>query len=376
MEHSEDVRTLLVAVLGLSLLAVGCSRSDDPGGGPTVVGFLLVGESDDLGYNQAIWEGSLVLARAFPEVRVVRRTQVPETEAAGQAMEDLIAEGATIVFATSFGYRDQAYQVAARHPDVVVLQQGNVEGTPGLPNFGTYWGAVYEPVYAAGIVAGAATRTGRLGFVAAFPVTPVFNNVNAFLLGARSVRPDATVHVALTGSWCDPEQQLAAARRLLAARVDVLTQHQDCTRTVLEEAERAHVASVGYHADGSEAAPRGYLVGAVWSWGDTLVDILRTIRHGTFTGSRYDGDYRGGLAHGDNPFVLSELSDLVSPGTRAAVSRAEERMRAGWSPFTGPLADRHGTVRVQAGQVPTQAEVDRMDYLLEGVVGALAGSPA
>ena len=369
------MRRLVLALLCAALLAAGCGNSGSSAGRPTTIGFVFVGAADDLGYNQAIWEGSEALARAFPDVQVLRRANVPETAAAGKAMDDLIAQGASVVFATSYGYRDQAYAVAKRHPEVIVLHQGGLEGTPALDNFGTYWGAVYEPVYEAGIVAGAATRTGRLGFVAAFPVTPVFNNVNAFLLGARSVRPDATVQLAMTGSWCDPPAQLAAARRLIAAGVDVLTQHQDCTRTVLQEAERAGIKSIGYHSDGSEAAPRGYLVGAVWSWGDTLIDIVRTIRHGDFVRSTYNGDYRGGLAHGDNPFVLSELSTLVTPATRALVQRAENRMRDGWSPYTGPLRDRHGVLRVPAGQSPTADEVGHMDYLVEGVVGAVPGSP-
>lgn len=362
-----------VAAVGLVLTACG---GGTPAAAPTTVGFVFVGDRDDLGYNQAIWEGSLALARAFPDLRVERRADVPETAAAERAMQQLVDRGATIVFATSYGYRDSSYAVARRNPGVVVLQQGNLEGPAALPNYGTYFGRVYEPVYEAGIVAGRSSRTGRLGFVAAFPVAPVLNNVNAFLLGARSVRRDATVQLALTGSWCDPPRQRAAARRLLAAGADVLTQHQDCTRAVLEEAERAGAFSVGYHSDGSEVAPRGYLVGAVWSWRDTLVDIVRTIRHGDFAGSRYDGDHRGGLAAGNNPFVLSELSDLVPAGTRALVVRAEQRMRAGWSPFTGPLRDRHGVLRVPAGRSATTEEIDRMDYLLPGVLGDVPGSAA
>ena len=369
------MRTMALLALALTLLATGCAE-DASAPRPTTVGFVFVGERADLGYNQAIWEGSLALARAFPDLRVVRRSGVPETSAAEQAMEQLVADGASIVFATSYGYRDRSFAVAQRHPDVVVLQQGNLEAPDALPNYGTYWGRVYEPVYQAGIVAGASSRTGRLGFVAAFPVAPVFNNVNAFMLGARTVRRDATVHVVMTGSWCDPVAQRSAARRLIGLGVDVLTQHQDCTRTVLEEAERAGVRSVGYHSDGSEAAPRGYLVGAVWSWGDTLVDIVRTVRHGDFTGSRYDGDHRGGLATDNNPFVLSELSALAPTRTRALVARAEQRMRDGWSPFTGPLRDRHGVLRVPAGAVPTAEDVDRMDWLLPGVVGSFPGSPA
>jgi simple sugar transport system substrate-binding protein/basic membrane protein A len=334
------------------------------------VGFVFIADQHDLGYTQAIWEASEALARALPDIKVLRTPNIPESgTAAENAMEALIRRGATVVFATSYGYLDAAYRVARRHPDVIVLHQGGIEKTPKLANFGTYWGTIEEPVYLAGIVAGAATKTGRLGFVAAFPIPAVLNNVNAFLLGARVARPDATEYVRFTGRWCDPKAQRRAARELLAEGVDVLTQHQDCTRTILQAAEQSGIYSVGYHSDGSEVAPRGYLVGSVWNWSDVLVDIVRTIRRGAFEGSQYNDDFRGGLATGDNPFVLSEMSDLVSQDTRDLVAEAEARMQSGWSPFTGPIVDQAGRVRQREGVTPKRSEIDTMDYLIEGVIG-------
>ena len=44
-------------------------------------------------------------------------------------------------------------KVAAAHPDVVVVQQGNVISGTVPPNAGTYFGTVYEPVFLAGIAA-------------------------------------------------------------------------------------------------------------------------------------------------------------------------------------------------------------------------------
>jgi simple sugar transport system substrate-binding protein/basic membrane protein A len=334
------------------------------------VGFVFIADQHDLGYTQAIWEASETLARALPDTRVLRIANVRESgDAAERAMEKLVRRGATVIFATSYGYLEAAYRVAHRHPEVIVLHQGGVEKMPDLDNFGTYWGTMEEPVYLAGIVAGAATKTGRVGFVAAFPIPAVLNNVNAFLLGARVARPDATEHVRFTGTWCNPKAQRRAARALLADGVDVLTQHQDCTRTILETAEEAGIYSVGYHQDGSEVAPRGYLVGSVWSWSDLLVDVVRTIQRGSFEDSPYNGDFHGGLATGDNPFVLSEMSGPVSPAAKSLVADAEARMKSGWSPFTGPLVDRDGRVRQRDGVTPTRAEIDTMDYLVEGVVG-------
>ena len=356
---------MLVAALGIA----ACGREAAPDRVVATIGFIFIGAHDDLGYNQAAWEGSEAVARAFPEIQVLRVEGVPETSAAVDALEGLISEGASVVFATSFGHRDFAYEVAERHPDVVVFHQGGVEPSPRLDNFGTYWGNVYEPVFQAGIAAGAATTTDIVGFVAAFPIPATFANVNAFTLGARSVNPDVVTSVRFTGDWCDPVLQAEFAADLLAAGADVLSQHQDCTRTILEAAEAAGAMSVGYHVDGSEVAVNGWLAGAVWTWGDTFTDMVRRSVDGTFVSSPYNGDFRGRLATGDNPFVITPFGPSVTSETAALMDAAGERFRGGATPFDGPIVDRDGTVRVPAGTAPDQAEVDAMDYFVAGVIG-------
>jgi basic membrane protein A len=365
----------MAVALSLTLLTTACWRADagesttKPMSG--TVGFLFVGTRDDLGYNQAAWEGSEAVARALPDVLVLRRANVPESAEAEHVMEEMIRQGARILFPTSFGYLPFAVAVARRHPGVVVVHQGGVEPSPPPDNFGTYFGAVYEPVYEGGIAAGLATRTNTLGFVAAFPIPATFNNINAFTLGARSVNPRAITRVIFTKSWCDPVQQAEAAASLLADGADVLTQHQDCTATVLRAAEAAGAKSVGYHYDGSEVAPNGWLVGSVWDWRGLFVDIVRSVLSGRFKGSAYNGDFRGGLRTGDNPFVLTELGPGVDPRATSLIAAADARFRGGGSPFAGPLEDQNGRLRVAAGAVPNQAEIDRMDWFVAGVAGKI-----
>jgi len=332
---------------------------------------VFVGRHDDLGYNQAAWEGSESLARAFPDDLVLRVEDIPETERAAQAMEDLIDRGAHIIFATSYGYLPFAVEVARRHPDVIVLHQGGIAPRPIPPNFGTYWGTVYEQVYLAGITAGAATRTHRLGYVVAFPIPAMFNNVNAFMLGAQTVDPRATTIVRFTGSWCAPARQREETAALLAEHVDVLAQHQDCTRTILEMAERAHVAAVGYHSDGSEVAPNAWLTGAVWDWRAVFGGIVRTILEGKFVGSRYNADYIGGLRTGDNPFVLTEFGPRVDAETRKRIASAEILFRRGGSPFDAAMVDQAGVVRSPKGSHPTYDSTLRMNYFVRGVLGSV-----
>ena len=71
------------------------------------------------------------------------------------------------------------------------------------------------------------------------------------------MNPDGETYVVNTSNWCDPAKQAEAAKSLLAQGVDVITQHQDCTATVIKAAEAAGAMVVGYHADASSLAPEG-----------------------------------------------------------------------------------------------------------------------
>lgn len=350
------------------------ASSDAPGTDGTAVGFIMVGPKDDYGYNQAVYEGSQAVAEAFPDLEVLTAENVPEDDSAVTTMEQMIDRGAKIIFATSYGHLDAAQQVAEAHPDVVVVQQGNTLADEDiLPNLGTYFGTVYEPMYLAGIAAGAASETGKLGYVYAFPIPQTIANINAFTLGAQTVNPDIETITVATSSWCDPAAQAEAASSLLSQGVDVLTQHQDCTKTVIDAAEAAGAYTVGYHADASSLAPEGWLTGAVWDWPELYIDIVDTAVSGQFTGSPYNANFRVGLKTGTNPFVLAEYGPSVSDETITAIQNAEAFLASDeGSPFVGPVYAQDGTEMIAAGVVPDYAEIDVMDYFVKGVTGNLA----
>ena len=91
------------------------------------------------------------------------------------------------------------------------------------------------------------------------------------------MNPDVETITVSTGSWCDPGLQAEAAQSLLDQGVDVITQHQDCTKTIIEATEAAGAFSVGYHADASALAPEGWLTGSEWNWGPLYTDIVQTV---------------------------------------------------------------------------------------------------
>jgi basic membrane protein A len=373
-------------VLALSLVA--CSSNDGtvsadsgsdsaPGQDSEKIGFIFVGPKDDFGYNQAAYEGSQAVAKAFPDKEVLTAENVPEDDSATRVMESMIKKGAKIIFATSYGHLDPAIKVAEAHPDVVVVQQGNVitDESSILPNMGTFFGTVYEPVYLAGIAAGKATKTNKLGYVYAFPIPQTIDNIDAFQLGAASVNPDAKTYVVNTSNWCDPAKQAEAAKSLLDQGVDVITQHQDCTSTVIKATEAAGAMTVGYHADASSLAPKGWITGSEWAWGDLYTDIVQTALDGDFTGSPYNANYRVGYKTGENPFVQSEYGPSVTDDTKAEVEAAKTAIsQPDGSPFKGPVKAQDGTVLVEDGEVPDYATIEGYTVFVEGVVGEIPKS--
>ena len=159
---------------------------------PLTVGVIYVGPRDDYGYNQAQAQAAAELKK-LPGVKVVEEENVPETAAVQKTMTGMIAQdGATLLFPTSFGYFDpHMLAVAPKYPDVRFSHCGGLWTEGKHPkNAGSYFGYIDECQYLNGVIAGHMTKSNKIGFVAAKPIPQVLRNINAFTLGARSVKPE------------------------------------------------------------------------------------------------------------------------------------------------------------------------------------------
>lgn len=358
------------------VLTTACSStpgtSDSASGGTSDkvgVGFIFIGTRDDYGYNQAAYEGSLAVEEQLGDrVTIYRQENIPETSEATRALDQMIQQGATILFPTSYGHLDPALESAEEHPECIFFHQG---GLKTADNLGTYFGTIWESFYLCGMAAGMSTETNQLGFVGSFPIPQVLLNINAFELGAKAVNPDATTTVIFTGSWSDPAAGTNAANSLIDGGADVIAQHQDSTKTIIGVCESRGVKSVGIHADASELAPEGWLTGAVWNWGPLFVDMAETALDGNFDGSIYDGKYRGGLKEG--VVDIAPFGQNVSQDIQDAVNAAKEQIISGeLFPFEGEIRDQDGNVKIEAGVRPSVDELETCDYLVEGCIGSVS----
>lgn len=363
-------RSFLKSTTGLaSLAAAGALPFSSAHAGDLSVGFIYVGPKDDYGYNQAHAEAAAVV-KAIPGVKVVEEESVAETVDVQKTMESMINfDKATLLFPTSFGYFDpHILAMAKKYPNIHFEHCGGLWTEGKHPtNVGSYFGYIGMGQYLNGIAAGHATKSKKLGFVAAKPIPQVLLNVNSFLLGARSVDPSITCQVIFTGAWSLAVKEAEAVNALADQGADVITCHVDSPKVVMKTGAARGCYLCGYHANQSTLAPGKYLTGAEWNWATVYKKMIAD----TQAGKPIPNFVRGGLSEG---FIkMSPLGPAVSDKARAQFEATKaDILKGDFAAIKGPLKDNTGKVVATEGQrfKETDVALESMSYLVEGVMGS------
>jgi basic membrane protein A and related proteins len=339
----------------------------------TKVAFVYVAPIGDLGWTWSHDQGRLMLEQELG-VETAFIENVPEGPDAERVIRDFAEKGYNPIITTSFGFMDPTINVAQEYPDTWFV---HISGYKTADNVSTVFAGIEEARYLSGLVAGAATESNIVGYVAAFPIPEVVRGINAFAQGVREVNPDAEVRVVWTSTWFDPPKEKEAADALLAQGADVIAQHQD-TPEPQKAAQDAGGFSIGYNSDMRAIVGDTVLTSPVWNWGPKYVDIVRQIQAGTYESESFYGH----LA--DGSFDLAPLSPLVSAETAQLVEQRKQQMIDGtFNIFCGPLVSAAGVEILPEGKCMTVGERLGMDFFIEGVVGEapspgapLEGEPA
>ncbi|MEZ4862866.1 MAG: BMP family ABC transporter substrate-binding protein [Caldilineaceae bacterium] len=370
--RKKQLQSLFISLLVVVAVLAGCAmpaapaasapQDAAPEGEKFIVGALHVGSINDAGYNQAHHAGLVAMQANLPNVELIEAENVPESADAERVMENMIQQGAKMIFPQSFGYLDPALNVAEKYPDVIFMHPA---GFKLADNLGTYWGNNFEAMYLAGIAAGKATQSNQLGFITAFPIPNILASVNAFHLGAKSVNPDVTTTLVINGSWVDPAKEAAATNALADAGVDVVTMIVDSPITVVKTAEERGIYVVGFHSDAlQEFAPNGWLTGVAYTWGPLFTRLVQSVMDGTWKSEHI----RAGV---ESDFVtLAPYGPSVSEETQTQIADAKAKIISGeLKIFQGPILDNEGNERIPADEVGGIELLDTTDWLVEGVVG-------
>lgn len=356
---------VILLVLAMVIVNVaGCSGTTSKKSDVVKAGFIYVGPADDGGWSQAHDQGRAKMVENLGgKVETIVKENVPEEKSAViSTIRDMVDQGATIIFGTSFGFMDGMAEAAKEFPNV---KFEHCSGYTTAENMGTYFGRIEEPRYLSGIVAGLATKSNKIGYVAAMPIPEVIRGIDAFALGVKSVNPEATVNVSWTNSWYDPTVEKAAAEALIQQGCDVTAQHQDSTAT-MEAAKEAGKLSVGYDLSAAQTMPEVYMTAPIWDFSGYYTKTVQSVIDGTWKSDQYWGGMKDGIV------LLDTLTALAPGSAQAKVDEVKKAIESGeFVIFKGELKDQTGTVRVTEGTKMTDEALLSTNWFVDNVVGTL-----
>jgi basic membrane protein A and related proteins len=330
--------------------------------------WIYVGPHNDGGWSQAHDDGRLYVQKMLgSKVQTTYKENIAVGPQFDQTVASLVSQGYKLIFATSYGYVTKA--IADKYPDVDFEQ---ATGTLLTKNVSEYFGAAEDTVFLSGMAAGAASKSGNIGYVVAFPIPEVIRHANAFALGAQLTHPGAKVHLVWTLNWFDPPKEKKAAQSLVSAGADVLGQNVDSTATG-QVAGADKLGWVGYDSDSSKFAPKSWLTASVYNWGPYYLKRVQAAMSGTWKPGFYYGSIKDGFTK------LAPFGPAVSAKTKTMIASYEKKIEAGsFYEFTGPLYDQSGKLRVPKGQKMQVLKggtnsLYGMNWLVKGVIGSPTG---
>src|SRR3989441_6696640 len=347
MMKSRRVLAALILTFGTAaLVAAGAvtAQSHRKAAKPYKVAWLYPGPYNDGGWSQAHDAGRVYVQKMLGDkVQTTFKDKVFSNAQVPQIVAGLVRDGYNMIFGCSFGMFELGVngQLYKKYPNVLFEQ---ATGLQVEKNESEYFGAAEDTIYLSGMAAGAATKNGTIGYVAAFGIPEVVRHINAFTLGAQATHPGAKVKLIWTNAWFSPPKETAAAQNLATAGADVLGQNVDSPATGVY-AEKHGIPWVGYDSDAQKFAPKQWLTAAVYNWGPYYLRRVKAAMNGTWKPGFYYGTIKDGFTS------LAPFGPRVSAKTKAAIAAKKRAIVAGkFHVFQGPLYDQKGKLMVPKGK--------------------------
>jgi basic membrane protein A and related proteins len=323
-----------------------------------VVAFGHVGPISDEGWTYTHHLGLLAVKQAYPKAKYIEVQNIPYSADATRTFRQFVAQRANIVILSS-EYGDLLHSVSDKAPHIAWMEcNGHSIG----PNRSWYYVKHWLPTYVTGVAAGLMSKSGKLGYVGSMPVPSVYGGVNAFLMGARSVNPKATMQVILINSWFDPQAAAQAGTALIDNGCDFLFGIMD-EAAYLQVAEKRGVPAVMWNTDVRRYGPKSYVSSIVVDWRKFYVQQVGERLKGTW---KPEQEILLGMGEGVD---RDAWGASVPDAARKAADAVREKMLKGWTPFVGEIMDTNGKVRVAKGQTMDDMSLYNWSWPIEGVTG-------
>lgn len=323
------------------------------------VGFVYIGdESNPYAYN-FIKAQKNVKSAYGDKIQIAVKYNVPEKDVKGP-LEELAKEHCDIIFSTSYGYSKATREVAKKYPKIqfCTATGDNANEKPILKNYHTFMGSVYEGRYISGMVAGMKLKEliedgiikkdqAKVGYIGAYCYAEVISGYTAFLMGVRSVVPQAVMTVTYSNTWSNYTLEKKLAKNLIQDGCVIISQHSDTTGAAVaceEMSQDYQVYHVGYNQSMTGVAPTTSLISCKVNWEPYEMEAIEAVRKGEniedcIDGSTYGNDAWAGIEK-DWVHMLDLNEVIAAKGTKKAISKtirefAKHRIKVFYGDYTG-----------------------------------------
>ena len=376
----------LLAICLCLLLAVGIAVADDK---KLKAGFIYVGPVGDYGWSHAHDVGRKFAEEQLPWLETVYIESVGEADSARIIDRFIQEEKCDVVFTTSFGYMDDTIKAGKKYPNKHFM---HCSGFKQSKNVGTYFGDLYQTYYLNGLMAGAMTKSNKIGYVAAFPIPELIRHIDAFALGIKESNPEAKVHVKWIYAWYGPDKAREAAESLIAEGCDTLAFTEDTPAVIEVGQEHSEKGKQIYtYSHYSPMQPYGVdsvVSGQLADWGVMYVKILKDLYEGTWTNKDYwwlakeKAVKLGGTFdsivnkkfEGDLKAIMLDNKDFGKISAYDLVIKRYDQMMQGpdvFDPYEGPVYDNTGKLQIKAGTRASKGDLLGIMYYVDNVVGSI-----
>ena len=353
------VSTLMA--MGVSTTAVQAEAKDVS---ELIVGELHYSVVEDGGWAQAMHLGVVTACEnlGIPSENILTMEEISEEDPAliESAVEELVDNGADIIFGCSTGYASILSELQEEFPEVVFAQQNN----DVYDNIVEFQIRGYEGMFQAGYLCALMNEgSNELGFEASMDEGSVRTAINAYALGAKYANPDATVQVVWADSWYDLDIEANNAKTLIDSGIKYMGMEAS-SPAVPQTCEENGAFCVGYNIDMQESAPGAVLTSFTWNWAPIFEDILQKTADGTIdiSANYYEG--------GECSKLADFNADLVPEDIQAKVNEVKEKIASGEiNIYGGELKDDKGNVLVAEGETMSDEDILAQDFFVENVKG-------
>ena len=331
------------------------------------IGTIVSNGVDDGGWGQAQVQGVKDAAKDLgisdDNLEWVENISETGTDCAN-AIEGLMADGCIVIIGASTGYKSTLEQYSKQYPDVQFAQ---ADGTSMNGNLVGYQIRSYDGMFVMGYLSALMSDQDALGYSAGQPEASVIQGINAYALGAKYANPDATVRVVWSNSWYDPTAESECANSLISLGIKTMGINAS-SPAIPKACEQAGALCTGYHVDMKDYAPKAVMASYMWNWAPIFEDFITQFAS---TGKPVDTDYYWGADK--NCSTISDINTDIVPEDIAKKTQDlyQEICDDKLNVLAGEIKDNEGNVIVKEGEVMSDDQSRKMDFLVDNVIGQL-----